>query len=651
MVEVVSQPTTCLADNTFTVDLDARQAPSGESLTLRVSYGLDSVEASVPQNTITRLSIDVASLSPVNLSTAASYSVTGECDSSLGEVVNLDVEEDVTLTAQSLCHADNSFSMDIDVSRLTVSTVTFRVRYGDETISHPVTNDMVSLSIDVADLLDLDSSTAASYNVTGSCDPSLEASMGQVSVSIGNPVVSGMASCLVTKDFSIDLDASGVVSEEALIRVSYGGISIHTTVTNDILRLRVDSPVPLTSSNETSYTLTGKCDLSLTGDVTAEVVETSAIGTLPCSSDTFSVSVDASSVTTNPVVIRVSHGDQLVSVEVSNELVPLEINQGALSLLNLSTASSYVVTGSCDDTVTGNVTVTATETDGSQTGSPVTGDVACASGSFSVTLDLGSVALDFVDLSASHGSHSSQVRLENQIIPLNIHTLTVPLNLSTASSYGVSGDCDATGSGLGNGLVTVSVGGTAISEDVACGSDNLFTADLDVSSVDPSSTPNVTFQADFVGATATESIANSIILLNITSSGNLTNSNKASYSVSGDCDPSLGEVTVVMGTPLTAEVFAVCDTNNNDFSASVDATDVIDDPATITVTQGQSQSQSQGQDQGQGRQGQGSEPDTQTVYKRRIHKRPDTQTPDTQTSDTQVPDTQMMVTQTPVRIH
>ena len=495
--------------------------------------------------------------------------------------------EESTRTGASFCQSDNTFSVDLNLSSLTIDPLTLRARYGSEVVTYSLPNVITPLSLDSPSILNL--STAATYLVTGSCDPSLQPSMGLVTVSIGSPSVSATSDCDGTlRTFSVDFDASEVSSEMALIQVEYGGQSVTAKVVNEIIRLRVDSPEPLSGLNTTVYTLTGQCNSLLVGNVMATLVETGAVGDSSCSSvdDTFSLDLDASNVTTNPFLIQVSHLGQSLDVEVFNELIPLSVDREVLSVLNLSTASSYVVMGDCDSSHSTDVDLTATEkdpTDSNVTGSSVAGSSICVGDAFSVTMDLSGMTLGEVHIVATHESHSSTARVVNHIVPLHLDTLT-DFNLSTISSYVVSGSCDPS---VGGNVVVTLVEDASILDEVSC--DELlsrFTATLDSSGVDLSAFTDLTVQAEYGGESVTQSITNGVVPLAITSSGALDNSNKSAYRVAGDCDSSLGDVGVVVGAPNTEEQLVPCDVSSQSFSVDIDTSEVREDPATITVTQG-----------------------------------------------------------------
>ena len=69
-----------------------------------------------------------------NSSTASNYSLSGKCDSSLGENVEVSISG-TDITESATCNNDNTFTVVLDGSSLTIPTITFQATYGDKTVS------------------------------------------------------------------------------------------------------------------------------------------------------------------------------------------------------------------------------------------------------------------------------------------------------------------------------------------------------------------------------------------------------------------------------------------------------------------------------------------------------------------------------------
>ena len=67
-------------------------------------------------------------------STASNYSLSGKCDSSLEGSVEVSISG-TDIIENTTCNNDNTFTIDLDGSSLTISTITFQAIYGDETVS------------------------------------------------------------------------------------------------------------------------------------------------------------------------------------------------------------------------------------------------------------------------------------------------------------------------------------------------------------------------------------------------------------------------------------------------------------------------------------------------------------------------------------
>ena len=67
--------------------------------------------------------------------TASAYTLSGKCDSSLGGNVEVSVIGAVDIADSATCNNDNTFTVDLDGSSLTISTITFQATYGEETVT------------------------------------------------------------------------------------------------------------------------------------------------------------------------------------------------------------------------------------------------------------------------------------------------------------------------------------------------------------------------------------------------------------------------------------------------------------------------------------------------------------------------------------
>ena len=80
-----------------------------------------------------------------NSSTASNYSLSGKCDSSLGGSVEVSISG-TDITDSATCNNDNTFTVVLDGSSLTIPTITFQATYGDKTVSsNSIANNIIVL--------------------------------------------------------------------------------------------------------------------------------------------------------------------------------------------------------------------------------------------------------------------------------------------------------------------------------------------------------------------------------------------------------------------------------------------------------------------------------------------------------------------------
>ena len=128
------QTTSCDAVNsTFSESLDASDITEKPTVSITVTHKGQEARATV-QNNIVPLSINESALAPFNLNSSASYTVTGECDSSLGGSVEVSVIG-ANITDSATCNSNNTFTVDLNGSSLTISTITFQATYGGKTVN------------------------------------------------------------------------------------------------------------------------------------------------------------------------------------------------------------------------------------------------------------------------------------------------------------------------------------------------------------------------------------------------------------------------------------------------------------------------------------------------------------------------------------
>ena len=383
----------------------------------------------------------------------------------------------------------------------------------------------------------------------------------------------------------MNIDVSDVASKPtAKMIVTYGDETQSATVDNNIIRLGFDTLATLTTSNESSYPVTGTCNSNLSGQVTLTVVKTNRNASEDCQTDnTFSLTVDATGSTSNPVAMTLSHGGQTIDLSVSSDIEPLNLASDILPILTLANAATYTITGACDSSITTPVSVTVTDEDTASNN--VSGTSPCTSDAFSVELDLSGMASSFVTVLAEHGLnglYTSDHQLQNNIVPLFINELTEVFNLLTAADYTVSGRCDAS---IG-GNVTITIDSN-LSENTPCQNNHTFSVDVDATDITEAT---FSFRAAYGGKNFDSNVIdNNIKRLSITQPQTPFNSSTAvAYNVTGVCDASLSGSSYVVVSIQNTSISAQGDcANNNTYSVDLAASSVGEASSiTIEVTYG-----------------------------------------------------------------
>ena len=580
----LSQNLPCVG-NRFLRAIDV-SAVTVDPATLTVSQGLNSNAVMVANEIL--VGVRLSSLPIVTDANKGSYLVSGICDSSESGVVRVTVGEVGALPVgalpiinQDLTCSGNRFSESLDVSGVTADLVAFTVTQGTNSDSATVANEIdLSFTLPIAVLTE---ENKTSYSLSGRCNSLLRLN---VTLMVGG--VSQDVNCSGSR-FSESLDVSGVTEDPVTIRATQGVNSVTATVANEILVGVSFSSLPMvTEVNKGSYLVSGVCDSSESGLVTVTAGEDSASPVssqeATCTNNQFSGSLDVSGVTADPATIRVTQGTNSDSATVANEiLVGVTINISLLEAFTEANKLAYPLSGVCDSSESGLVTVTVGE---DSTSLEISQDITCSGNRFSESLDVSGVTAESVLVTVTQGANSVTATVANEIlvgVAIN-NDLLEALTDANKLAYLVSGVCDSSESGL----VTVDMGtefSAELSQDVTC-SGNRFSGSLNASRVSAS----LVFIKVTQGVSSdTEVVHNTIsLLINTSLLEALTEANKLTYLVSGLCDSSDSSVvTVTAGeegaSPVVSQE-ATC--TNNQFSVSLDVSGVTADPATIKVVQG-----------------------------------------------------------------
>ena len=453
----------------------------------------------------------------------------------------------------------------------------------------------VSLS---SSLPPLNDSNKTAYLVNGVCDSS---EPGVVTVSFGEadqtPVVTQPVTCTNNR-FSDSINLDGVVLPGTItIAVTQGGDSDSVTVPNNSTNpLAFQSPLPeITELNKSAYPVGGSCNslasatVNLTIGEAGQAVELDQ--DLACSDHRFSGVFDVTMVTADPVTITVTQvgsTDTDTDVEtVSNAILVGVSLSSSLLPLDDSNKAAYLVSGVCDSSEPGVVTVSFGEADQTPV---VTQSVTCTNNRFSASFNLESVRVNPVTVKVAQGSNEDSAVVNNEIqlfFNLPLPNLT-EINKST---YPISGQCESS-----EGVLTVTMGGIGeppeLTQILTCSSDSSsdsFLDSIDVSHVTADPVTLVLTQ----GLNSEMATVSNEILVGVSLSSSLPNiddSNKAAYLISGVCDSSESGVIVLtmggIGEPPRVTQNLTC--TNNRFSEAVNVGQLTANPIFIKVTQNSS---------------------------------------------------------------
>ena len=568
LAEVASQTSLChTEDNTFSLSFDLR-AVSASEIIFEVSHGSESVESSAVANNIVNLSLDPLTLVSITSANASAYRLSGDCDPSL-----FPKKVQVTMGAPDVtaivdCFVDSTFSVVINASDIVSKPVaTVVVTYGEQEQAATVINELIYLAL-TGNLLPLTGANQNAYTLTGVCKSAL---MASVTLTVLDTGVSSLVDC-TDNQFSVSVDARNTNSDPVSMVLSHGSQSLNISVPSDVIHLSILPPsTPFNLASAANYTLTGVCDLTVASEVQVTLVDTgtnanSVSGTSVCASEAYSVSLDGRAITSNPVLIQVTHGIYRADAQVVNSISRLALN-ALPSTFNLATALEYNISGVCDFSLGEVVTISLEGTN--VNGSPLSDTTPCLNdNTFSVTLDASAVTESSFMIQASYGAVTqTSASVSNNIVRFSLTQPTEPFNASTAGSYSIAGHCDVSLAGVES--VTVTVQGTDVQRTFTCQSFNTFSVDLNLSSL-AVGTPFVVAAVYGTESDQTASIANDVVALAFDPLITPLNAATApNYNVSGSCDASLNLNVTVRETQTGAYKDVPCEPENT-FTASFD---------------------------------------------------------------------------------
>lgn len=528
-----------------TLSLNAGQLldPLGYQAKLDISEALALVDSSnILLDNVVAQTVTINTPDPVNLNNVASYILSGTCSEN-GAAVSIDIGGVTdSITCSSGIYTSNSLNLS-GVSDN--SAVAITADHGTATQAQTtVLKDTVIPTISVSAASDINSSSASSYSLSGSCSENTR----QVSVDVGG--ITGSATCS-SNAWSANLNVSSLSDGSGIaISVTHqdvaGNSATPATDSADkdtvIPTVSIISPVDISGVNASSYSVGGSC--SEDGqNVSVSVGGIS--GSTSCSSGAWTVSgLDVSSLSNGSVTILADHVDAVGNnatqasdaVNKSSASVALDT---PLADINLANITAYTVTGTCSENgVAVDVNIGS-----------VNESINCSSGVFSTSaLDVSSLSDgSSISVTADHSDapQASSSVIKDTLAPTVAINAPAVVNIANVASYSLTGTCNENGAQVD--LIVGSINTTS-----TCSS-GTWSKVLDMSSVGDNS--NLAISADLqdaVGNSATQATANTAKdtvapTVNITSAADITGANVTSYSVIGDCSENGQSVSVSLG--------------------------------------------------------------------------------------------------------
>ncbi|UXC18388.1 hypothetical protein [Comamonas squillarum] len=400
----------------------------------------------------------------------------------------------------------------------------------------------------------------SAYTVSGTCSENgvvVTVHVGDVAA-VPQPVCNGGIWSTAAMDVSALPDEMVLVTASQTLNGQTGSGSLVTAKdTAGIAPVVAISSAPaITAANQSAYTVSGTCTVD--GSNVAVLVG-SVAASAPCSGGSWtSAGLDVSGLPDGSVTVTASQtaggltgSGSLVTAKDTAGVAP-SVSITSAAAITAANQSAYVVSGTCS--VNG--------TDVSVLVGQVAAAAPCSSGTWvTAGMDVSGLPAGAVTVMASQtaGSQTGSVSLVINkepvgIVPVVAITLPPDITVSNQAAYTVSGTCSVAGTN-----VAVQVGSIAAS--VACDGSSWTTAPLDVSGL-PDGLVTVTASQTVSGGSGSASVvvnktaAATAPVVTIGSAPAITLANQASYTVSGTCSASGISVAVQVGSVPAS---ATCD--------------------------------------------------------------------------------------------
>lgn len=555
-VGAVSGSISCSAGS-FSLNLNVTSLADGGGIPITADHS-DLAGNNAPQATqstskdTANPSVAINPPSTINQSNVSSYSVSGTCSEN-GRIVSVNVGG---VSTTPTCTAGAWFDT-LNLSGVSDSAaVAFTADHSDAAgntatqATRTAVKDTTPPTVAISSNAAINNANKNSYPVSGTCSENAQT----VSFSVGG--VSGSASCS-GGSWSGSVNVSGVADSGSVsILADHSDTAgnpasqASRTVLKDTVNptVAIGSAPTINNANKSSYTVSGTCSEN---GRTVSVSVGGVNGSPNCTSGTWSATLNVSALADGPSIsVSVSHTDLAgnsvgpVTTTVIKDATDPTVAITAPATINLANRNSYSVNGTCSE----NGRIVNVSVGG------VTGTPTCSAGSWTVSLNVSGVAdgasvsitANHADAAGNSAPQASATVLKDTVVPTVAISSAPNINFSNRNSYALNGTCSENGR-----TVSISVGGVPASPTCSAGAWSV--SGLNVSSVGDSASVSVTANhTDAASNPATQASVTiqkdtSIPTVSITSSPVINNSNKASYTVSGNCSESGQTVSVNVG--------------------------------------------------------------------------------------------------------
>ena len=350
--------------------------------------------------------------------------------------------------------------------------------------------------------------------------------------------------------------------------------------------LSIISPLPMaTSLNASNYQVSGNCE-STQGNVTVTIGIPNVSGSVSCSGGSYSATLDVASVTSNPMAVSVSQRAHIIQPS----SLP-QNDQDGPTQAPLATAPSGPINGSSYDlTITCNEAGETIQITGSGLSPAIQTYICSSSGAkiFNLTLASNIETTNPNNLTiSSSDQHGNQADSTTQVsVPIDTKS---PIVSITSSSNFLAGD---------NAVFTITIlDGNSFLPFVPNSSSGTITSGQCLSSPctvivggasvgNLSLTVNTGSVVDIAGnSNTTNAVKNANIIVSNLSIDSLLYvgaSNASNYSVSGNCESTQGNVTIIAGIPNVSESVSC---SGGSYSATLNVSSVTANPMAVSVSQ------------------------------------------------------------------